>query len=193
MSDPVHLPAERRRFLLIDAITLVAAAALVFSANLILISVLTLLDHRHAAWDFLGWGRRIGSCTLGLIVLSLAMLFAQSARPSDRRRLRNGAPGLMVHLVITILFGLRIAGWAEIMATQGVVGDGRPGWSTGALEDLYEGFRFAAILGIAASWITLAIVGRWRPERAWDDRLGRFIGVVWFLFVLGTPFLNLMP
>jgi hypothetical protein len=37
------------------------------------------------------------------------------------------------------------------------------------------------------------VVGRWNPERAWDDRLGRLLGVVWLFFYLGVQPLALLP
>ena len=32
---------------------------------------------------------------------------------------------------------------------------------------------------VGASWIVLALSGRWRPERSWLDRLGLALGVYW--------------
>jgi hypothetical protein len=46
---------------------------------------------------------------------------------------------------------------------------------------------------IAVTWMVLAIVGRWKPERAWDDRLGRIVGIVWIVYFLGAPLLPLLP
>jgi hypothetical protein len=48
-------------------------------------------------------------------------------------------------------------------------------------------------VAVAMSWIVLAIVGRWHPERAWDDRLGRALGVVWMLIYLCAPLHILVP
>jgi hypothetical protein len=34
--------------------------------------------------------------------------------------------------------------------------------------------------GIALAWVVLAILGRWKPEASWIDRMGRGLGVCWF-------------
>jgi hypothetical protein len=34
-------------------------------------------------------------------------------------------------------------------------------------------------LCVVACWVTLALGGRWRPERNWIGRVGRFVGVLW--------------
>ncbi len=45
-------------------------------------------------------------------------------------------------------------------------------------------------LGVAIAWITLAIVGRWRPDRGWDDRLGRLVGCFWLIYGPGESLVN---
>ena len=39
----------------------------------------------------------------------------------------------------------------------------------------------------------LMVVGPWKAEPTWDDRLGRFVGVLWMLLYLGGQFLALWP
>jgi hypothetical protein len=34
-------------------------------------------------------------------------------------------------------------------------------------------------IAVAAAWLTLALNGRWCPERSWIDRSGRVLGVLW--------------
>jgi hypothetical protein len=185
---------ERRPFLLIDAITLVAAAALMLPANRAL----------HWLW---WWGDPLASYserntrvmvwTLALIGLSLALLPSQLVRSADRRRLRRGVPGLFVHGAVVTVLGLRIAGWAAqasiAHSLRGAPGVYQIWWTRAAMNYLLEDFRFDAVIGVAACWLTLAIAGRWRPERAWDDRLGRFIGILWLIFYLGAPMIGLLP
>jgi hypothetical protein len=36
---------------------------------------------------------------------------------------------------------------------------------------------------VAASWIALRLMRRWRPERGWIDRLGICIGWFWLIFM----------
>ena len=40
-------------------------------------------------------------------------------------------------------------------------------------------------IGIAVLWSTLLIVGRWDPDRGWDDRLGRLLGLAWLVYGVG--------
>jgi len=56
-----------------------------------------------------------------------------------------------------------------------------------------DDFRRDIVIAVAATWLTLATVGRWNPERAWDDRLGRLIGALWLIFYLCAPLLALLP
>jgi hypothetical protein len=42
--------------------------------------------------------------------------------------------------------------------------------------------------GVVVAWITLVLVGRWRPEPTWLDRLGRAVGIVWILMAQLTWF-----
>jgi hypothetical protein len=45
-------------------------------------------------------------------------------------------------------------------------------------------------LAVAASWVTMAVNGRWRPEPGWPDRLGRGLGVYWIGII---PFFTWYP
>src|SRR5262245_47851831 len=105
MSQPSQVTTERRRFLIIDAIVLVAAAALMFSAERIVhewgdpAALYGRREIRRIAWS------------LALAIPSLVLLVALLARPGDRRRLRHGAPGLYVHLALAAVLVVRCAGW----------------------------------------------------------------------------------
>jgi hypothetical protein len=48
-------------------------------------------------------------------------------------------------------------------------------------EAMYR-FPHQAVFAVAAAWATLALVGRWEPERSWVDRLGRFFGLYWLTY-----------
>jgi hypothetical protein len=92
---------------------------------------------------------------------------------------------------------VRITGWLA-QASIFAVFEGKPGfygtpWTVEIMNYLRDDFRRAVAIGVAASWLALAIVGRWNPERAWDDRLGRFLGALWMIFYLGAPLLVLLP
>jgi hypothetical protein len=62
--------------------------------------------------------------------------------------------------------------------------DGRFGWSspTRVAEFATNGtvlLAHHAGWAVAVSWLTLALVGRWRPEASWVDRWGRVLGFTW--------------
>jgi hypothetical protein len=35
------------------------------------------------------------------------------------------------------------------------------------------------VFSVVGAWLTLVLTGRWRPERNWIDRAGRFLGFAW--------------
>jgi hypothetical protein len=184
----------RRRFLLIDAIMLVAAAALMLSSD------------RAIHW-FWGWGDPVASYTqwetrlmawsLALAGLSLVLLCPLLARPAGRRGLLRGAPGLFVHLAVATVLVVQLTGWlSQEVIARGF--QGKPGfysirWTVEIMNYLRDDLRRDVAVGVAASWLALAVVGRWNPERAWDDRLGRSVGALWMIFYLGAPLLALWP
>ena len=98
-----------RRFLLVDAIVLIAAAAFMLSS------------HRAIRW-FWAWGDPIASYghretrlmawALALSGLSLVLLVSLLAHPTGPRRLRRGAPGLLVPVAVALVLAVRMGGWA---------------------------------------------------------------------------------
>jgi hypothetical protein len=91
---------------------------------------------------------------------------------------------------------VRVAGWAADTLLFAVL-EGRPGvywkrWRRESLHGLNMNFRKDAVIAILAGWLALAIVGRWIPERAWDDSLGRPAGLLWVIFYLGAELLALV-
>jgi hypothetical protein len=52
-------------------------------------------------------------------------------------------------------------------------------------SDLVEHIGIGTAFGVVMAWFTLAVGGRWRPERSWHDRAGRVLGcylILGFLF-----------
>jgi cation transport ATPase len=184
----------RRRFRLIDAVVLVATAALMLSTGR--------LVRWFWAWatpvsSFGTWETRWMAWSLALAALGLAPSLYVLASPAARRGLRSGAPGLLVPAVIAAVLAVRACIWLAqgqiAKAFEGRPGFYRPEWSLLVMNYLRDDFRGEVAVGIAASWLALAIVGRWNPEPAWDDRLGRFAGALWFAFALGAPLVPFVP
>ena len=192
----MHQPETEapRRFLLIDAILLIAAAALM------------LTSHR-AIMGFWAWGDPIASYgpreprlmawALALSGLSLILLGSLVAHPGDRRRLCHGVPGLFVPVAVATVLAVRTSGWAAQAlihhAFSGKAGFYAIRWTVEVMNYLRDDIRRDVAVAVAAAWITLAIAGRWHPGRAWDDRLGRFLGVLWIVFYLCAPMHVLLP
>lgn len=183
-----------RRFRLIDAIVLVACAALMLSAD------------RAIHW-FWVWGDPVASFTpsetrrmawsLALAAFIVPLLGSLLARREDRSRLRNGAPGLLVYPAVATVAAARLLGWSAQASTFALF-QGRQGvyeirWTVEVLNYLGNDLRKDVAIAILASWLALTIVGRWNPDKTWDDRLGRLIGVGWMGFYLGAPLMALWP
>ena len=66
-------------------------------------------------------------------------------------------------------------------------------WTVEVLDYLRDDLRRDVVVAVLATWLTLAIVGRWNSERAWDDRLGRLLAVVWVCFYLGAQLMAPLP
>ena len=89
---------------------------------------------------------------------------------------------------IVITFAWILLEWAVRWRVQGQ-GGGWPGRGPDPLSPLAAVLILIVIqiatpmsLGVAISWITLAVVGRWKPDRGWDDRLGRLVGCLWLVY-----------
>jgi hypothetical protein len=192
-----------RRFLLSDAIVLVAATA---------IGLFVFLPYYPVTWldwnppfppapKFYGWvGRVWNRLVLAspiVMAWTLAILGLRLRRPRPRLRRLLRQPGFVAGLVAAMVLVVRLFGFATMCAR--VVG--RPALSIltvrrtgggGALRGLPFGNLFLffevdhflgtmALVGtsVAASWIFLLASGKWRPERGWIDRAGRVLGWFW--------------
>lgn len=193
MIDQPGPAPEGRRFLLIDAIMLVAVAAVMLSAGRAVRWVAE-WEVPKARYDSEMLMRMSGS--LALIGLSVVLLPFVLARTADRRRLRRGAPGLFVHVVVVAVIGVLTAAWAaETAFSFGLAGVARiysSPWPHFVIYSLASELPDDVAIAVCVSWLTLMLAGHWHPERAWDDRFGRFVGILWVAFYLGEPLLDLL-
>jgi hypothetical protein len=100
-------------------------------------------------------------------------------RPRWRRlALQPGFIAAVAALSILAIESVLLIGSAKI--------DGRFGWSSPAR--IAEFVANAIVLlahhagwAVAVSWLTLVLIGRWRPEPSWVDRWGRALGCAWII------------
>lgn len=136
--------------------------------------------------------------SLALARLSLTLLCSLLLQPADRSRLLRGAPSLFVYLAVATVMVVRLlTGWVT-QASLSALFEGRPGsygarWTVEVLNYLGNELRKDAVIAVLTSWLSLKLVGRWKSEPGWDDRLGRFVGVLWVIFYLRAQLLVLLP
>ena len=95
---------------------------------------------------------------------------------SGRNRPRASSPGLAACGVATATLA------AEGLVILGVAAAARAPmwWAFFHARPAWPG------PAVAGCWIALALGGRWRPEPAWDDRLGRALGAAWIAVALAS-------
>jgi hypothetical protein len=197
-----------RKFLLSDAIVLVAATAI----------GLALVKPYYAVMPPLRWtppfpfgsrflGRMEGVCVC-LVLASpfvaawtLAILGLRLRRPRAHWRRLVRQPGLVAGLMVALVLILRLVGFATMCArvmgqsNLGIrnvtsIGGGGIGRLSGAFMGLPPGYlcfdfdhflNTMAMIGVAigSGWMLLLVSGRWRPEPSWIDRAGRVLGWFW--------------
>ena len=135
---------------------------------------------------------------LAAMTLATLAMRMRSPRPRFRRIARQpGSVACMVALAVMVV----IASWIAITILTGRVvkftqhliplgssiherGDvGYPGYPFGGRVLVVWGDRVA--FAVAGAWLAMIVVGSWKSEPTWIDRLGRGIGCLWIaLFVL---------
>ena len=190
-----------RRFLLSDAIVLVAATAVglfVVRPYYAVTSIDSSPPFAGAPW-IVGWASCVWNCLVLAFPIVMAWTLAivglrlRPPRPRWRQLVRQ--PGFVAGLMAAAVLAVRLIGFATMCAR--LVGQpqlyvmwvGRTGGG-GAHMGLPPGnlyFELDHFLGtmaligvsVAATWIFLLAAGAWRPERGWIDRTGRALGSFW--------------
>lgn len=182
-----HPPSSARKFRILDALFLVAAAALMLTAE----RLVYWLWATFSVWfmDVPSWDAReihLMAWSLALAELDLALLALVLVRRTDRSRLRRGVPGLLVHAVVATVVVVRLAGWSvQVLITRGL--EGRrgiysPRWTVVILDYFRDDLRRDAVVAILAAWLTLKVIGQWRAEWSWDNLLGCLVAAAWMAF-----------
>lgn len=156
----VNRETPKRRFTLLDAMFLVAATAIALAAS------------RASVPEVRRMEREIAGAWTCLATLSWAVLCLRLKRPRpDLRRLMS-RPGHATCVAASLTTVLTVVLCAIAYIKGELSGN--------------SGFRFsdAPVIGavatapaVMASWLLMALSGRWRLEIDWIGRLGRFLAV----------------
>jgi hypothetical protein len=179
---------QRRRFELLDAMILVAAAGLATSL------VRHYLDGLSALGGLNGgrylpaiWLRWFQGAVPVLGVACLALLVCRLRRPRPPRRQLWALPGTTASIAVAIAIPQLIG--EAIYAAWKAPGRGGPytnqfNFVLQLLELRF--FELSEFVGfpVAIYWSILALGGRWRSESSWIDRLGRIYGCTWIALFL---------
>ena len=204
------MPKPPRKFTLVDAITLVAATAAGLAGT----------RHGWKYWGYAwfwnldrGWTasavlRRLPTLlALGLpalVVFTAAILALRLRRPRPTLRralLQPGASACVAALsVVAVEVASYVASTCHDRNSHGKLGQYLAYvWNnTGVVVEITTQVlvRMSTPVGLAvmATWLVLALGGRWRREPSWVDRAGRLLGFCWLaaaLFVwIDLHFLN---
>jgi hypothetical protein len=189
---------QRRRITLFDLMVLTAATALGLS-----LVQFGWLRQAAGAWPFrvafvarntsgypsktwmLPIAERVVPILPCLAAWTAAFLVTRLRGPRPRRRRLVLQPGLVAAVAALVTLAVEstlLIGSAKI--------DGRFGWSSPARVGEFVANAIVLLAhhagwAVAVSWLTLVLIGRWRPEASWVDRWGRLLGCTWI--VIGPP------
>lgn len=169
----------RRRFTVLDMMILIGFTAIGFAlARVSRLGVVTLWDTGVE-----GYLRVLtGSVALFATMPTLAIIPLRLRRPRPSRARLMCQPGMVAACAAAVALAVGIVSWSLIpshlrLSIQNPV------------ADFWLGQGEQVGFSVAASWLGLVLIRRWRAEPSWIDRLGRAIGGFWLavFFALG-PF-----
>ena len=176
---------DERRFHLFDAMVLIAILALGWTAaRAYVVDCLGYLrlgvSLTDSFWDCIDT-LRYGGIPFALVwAVALVLIRVPALRHRHQRRCLCTQPGFTAALAVVACFAVvfldSIARTLFLRVKSGVWGP----WNVTklALSDIHM-LMVAAPSAVAATWLVLALGGRWRPERSWLDRTGLLLGVYW--------------
>ncbi|MDB5350761.1 MAG: hypothetical protein JWN86_2008 [Planctomycetota bacterium] len=183
-----------RRFTILDGMILIAATAVGLAwVGRVWPGFLNQLPPARRSW---AWGRdftvkvtALATPVLMMWTWAILLLRLRGPRPGWRRVTRQ--PGMTACLSALILFAI-VATVEALVISRSIYSQSLfaaefwrdvPG---SLLEFLALGSPFIG-LGVALSWLLMAVQRGWRSEPSWIDRAGRAIGLLW---VATTPILG---
>lgn len=181
---------SERAFSLADSLILVAATGL----GLGLIRAIASLSDLSGLWQdiYRVWtgdpnSRQILEVTAACLLVAgqpflaawtAAVLVLRMRQPRPPRRHLLTQPGTMACLSGTCAIGLAVlvsgALWVLARLSGGSIHEVNLAYVL-----IYASTQVGA--AILWTWVTMALLGHWRPEAHWLDRVGRFLGALWIL------------
>jgi hypothetical protein len=181
-----------RRFGLIDAMALLAATAvglawgrrdLVATVQARVIST-GFVSNNSMHTRPVEFADRLITFTRGtshlLACWTLAVLILRLRSPRPRRARLVCQPGTVAVATATA-YAVAVA--ARILVAFLIRAKYKPAWSDYVAQAINT---YETATAITASWLILALSGRWRPERTWIDRSGCLIGLAWIALAIAA-------
>jgi hypothetical protein len=134
---------------------------------------------RSAIW--LAIMRYEADFSVGLLVASAGIVLVSAARRLRARRTWSG-PGAVACVVAVAAMGLCLLEEASEAAKEH-----RGLWGKTVSNPFPNAWPHCELrigLAVLGAWVVMAGMRRWRPRRAWADRIGVAIGVLWLVVIL---------
>ena len=201
-------PSRCRRFTLLDAMILVAAIAAGLAAfraeggnHYNQQSIFVLREAGKSSFGILNsipgragwfmraqrWSREAIRTTPVFTCLTLALLAIRLRRPRPDLRRLSCQPGFVAEVAVlaTLAANLAFSAFQVALSATGQSSMTDPKfYATPAFFVSETSQAGLAGMAVLASWATLALGGRWRPERGWIDRSGLAMGLAWAALML---------
>ena len=203
-----HLKADRP-FTLLDAMILVGSAALGMGVTRWLdptgsLWALIKAIASNFAWEWNLFDQAVPGLLIfampAAVTMTLGVLALRLRKPRPRWRRLARQPGIVAYFALALSW-VAAGAYAVVGALSNVPTVATPATAPG----LPPGTSFAWVLlsyhqeftvlgsvlagfAVVVAWATMILVGRWRPEPTWLDRLGRLVGVAWMGMALAGWF-----
>jgi hypothetical protein len=161
-----------RRFTLSDAMILVAATAVGLAMARAYDP--TFSAPSPARFLKLGWGAP--ACVVAALALALILLRARRARPRLRHMLLR--PGMAACCALAAAVTLAML----MNVTHFVFHGPYHNVAHGLFNSIWYSSAHQIPWAVGGAWLTLLIMGRWRPANSWIERAGRAVGLYWCLY-----------
>ena len=173
-----------RRFTLLDAMVLIAAAGIAFVPIRLFLWENWHFPEERSVPEIWRAGLEINVSLVPLVLcLSAAILLLAMKKPRPNMRRAFRRPGIAACTVALVYAVLSAIGYAVFLhfsyALDRAVFDDQ----SSAMLWIRIGMQPIFLVGgaIASVWIVMGLSGTWRAERSWIDRAGRALGVYWIL------------